>query len=65
MEGLTLSELADALGIPQKTVEMRLFRTGIKPIMRGVIYDKSALEVLKNTPGRGRPKKQPVKRKSK
>jgi len=28
MEGFTLSELAKALDIPQKTVEMRLFRAG-------------------------------------
>jgi len=57
MEGLTLSELAESLDVPQKTVEMRLFRAGIKPIMRGAIYDKSVLEILKDTPGKGRPKK--------
>ena len=58
MEGLILNELAEALGIPQKTVEMRLFRAGIKPIMRGAIYDKSALEAIRNVPGKGRPKKE-------
>ena len=58
MEGLTLNELAEALDIPQKTVEMRLFRAGIKPIMRGAIYDKSALEAIRNVPGKGRPKKE-------
>jgi hypothetical protein len=59
MEGFTLAELAEALEIPQKTVEMRLFRAGIKPIMRGAIYDKSALEAIRSVPGKGRPKKAP------
>ncbi|MDR3174684.1 MAG: hypothetical protein LBU19_10570 [Treponema sp.] len=57
MEGFTLTELAEALKIPQKTVEMRLFRAGIKPIMRGAVYDKSALEAIRNVPGKGRPPK--------
>jgi hypothetical protein len=57
MEGFTLAELAEALEISQKTVEMRLFRAGIKPLMRGAIYDKSALETIRNVPGKGRPKK--------
>jgi hypothetical protein len=59
MEGLTLAELAEALKIPQKTVEMRLFRAGIKPLMRGAIYDKTALEAIRSVPGKGRPKKNP------
>ena len=54
---MTLAELAAALDIPQKTVEMRLFRAGIKPIVRGAIYDKSALEAIRNVPGKGRPPK--------
>jgi len=57
MEGFTLVELSEELGIPQKTVEMRLFRAGIKPLMRGAIYDKTALEAIRNVPGKGRPPK--------
>jgi hypothetical protein len=59
MEGYTLAEMAEALGIPVKTIEMRLFRAGIKPIIRGAIYDKSALEAIRNAPGKGRPRKTP------
>ena len=57
MEGLTLSEMAETLGIPVKTVEMRLFRAGIKPLMRGAIYDKTALESIRNVKPKGRPRK--------
>jgi hypothetical protein len=57
MEGFTLIEMAEMLKIPVKTVEMRLFRAGIKPMLRGAVYDKSALEVIRNVPGKGRPRK--------
>jgi hypothetical protein len=59
MEGFTLAEMADMLDIPVKTVEMRLFRAGIKPVLRGAIYDKSALEAIRKAPGKGRPRKSP------
>jgi Zn-dependent peptidase ImmA (M78 family) len=59
MEGYTLAEMAEALGVPIKTIEMRLFRAGIKPMVRGAIYDKSALEAIRNAPGKGRPRKTP------
>jgi transcriptional regulator with XRE-family HTH domain len=57
MKGLTLAELAEALRIPRRTVEMRLFRAGIKPILRGAIYDESVLEAIRNVLGKGRPPK--------
>jgi hypothetical protein len=59
MEGYTLAEMAETLGLPVKTIETRLFRAGIKPIVRGAIYDKSALEAIRNSPGKGRPRKTP------
>jgi hypothetical protein len=59
MEGYTLAEMAEALGMPIKTLEARLFRAGIKPVVRGAIYDKSALEAVRNVPGKGRPRKTP------
>ena len=60
MEGYTVKEMADILGINLKAAELRIFRAGIKPITKDAIYDKSVLEILKNTPGKGRPKKPAV-----
>jgi hypothetical protein len=57
MERYTLTEMAGELGLPVKTIETRLFRAGIKPIVRGAIYGKSALEAIRNTQGKGRPRK--------
>jgi hypothetical protein len=57
MEGYTAKEIADILGIKLKAAKLRIFREGIKPITKDAIYDKSVLEILRNTPSRGRPKK--------
>ena len=69
MEGYTAREIADILGINLKAAKLRIFREGIKPITKDALYDKSVLEILKNTPGRGRPKKdaapEPAKTKTK
>jgi hypothetical protein len=59
MEGYTMSEMAELLDVPVKTVNMRLFRAGIKPMTKDALYDKSALETIRNVPGKGRPKKTP------
>jgi len=58
MEGYTMKELAALLGINEKTVNMRIFRQGIKPLTKDAIYDKSVLEAIRNVPGKGRPKKE-------
>ena len=52
-----MSEMAKILGVPVKTVNMRLFRADIKPITKDALYDKSALEAIRNVPGKGRPPK--------
>jgi len=57
MEGYTMKELATLLGINEKTVNMRIFRQGIKPITKDALYDKSVLEAIRNVPGKGRPPK--------
>ena len=70
MEGYTAKEIADILGINLKATKLRIFREGIKPITKDALYDKSVLEILKKTPGKGRPRKaapepEPVKPKAK
>jgi len=56
---MTISEMAQELGLARKTVEMRLLRRGHKPISYEAIYDTKAFEDIKNTPGKGRPRKSP------
>jgi hypothetical protein len=58
MEGLTIAEMAEILDIPYETAKVRLFRAGIKPITKDALYDKSALEQIRNVPGKGRPPKE-------
>lgn len=57
MEGLTIAEMAEMLAIPYETAKVRLFRAGIKPVTKDALYDKSALEAIRNVPGKGRPPK--------
>jgi len=57
MEGLTISEMAAELGLAPNTVMQRLFVAGIKPITKEAIYDKAAIEVIRNVPTKGRPRK--------
>jgi len=60
MQGYTITEIAEKLGISYITAKQRLLRAGIKPITKYALYDKSVLDILKNTPGKGRPKKAPA-----
>ena len=57
MEGETLTEMADELGLPHRTVERRIQRAGIKPISKEAIYPIGTIEAIRNVPGKGRPKK--------
>jgi hypothetical protein len=59
MEGLTIREMAEILGIAPPAVKQRLFVAGIKPITKDAVYDKSALEAIRNAPSKGRPRKTP------
>jgi hypothetical protein len=57
MKGLTITEMATELGLAPNAVMQRLYVAGIKPISKEAIYDPSALEAIRNVPGKGRPKK--------
>ncbi|MDR0475418.1 MAG: hypothetical protein LBH43_17315 [Treponema sp.] len=57
-----MTEMAELLNVSIKTVNMRLFRADIKPITKDALYDKAALEAIRNVPGKGRPKAKPDKK---
>ena len=56
MQGLTVKEIAERLGLPPKTVKMRLYRAGIKPVTYAgptAIYPQEALEIASGPRHRG------------
>jgi predicted ArsR family transcriptional regulator len=57
MEGMTITEMAEILGIAPNTVMQRLYVAKIKPVTKEALYDKSALEAIRSVPGKGRPPK--------
>jgi predicted ArsR family transcriptional regulator len=57
VEGLTIKEMAEILGIAPAAVKQRLFVAQIKPMTKDAVYDKSALEAIRDVPGKGRPRK--------
>jgi predicted ArsR family transcriptional regulator len=58
VEGITIKEMAKILKIPENTVKQRIFVAGIKPLTREAIYAAETLEVIRNVPTRGRPRKE-------
>jgi predicted ArsR family transcriptional regulator len=58
MTGFTASEMADILGLKLKTVKKRLETADIKPLTKEAVYPASALDAIREVPGRGRPKKE-------
>jgi IS30 family transposase len=56
MEGMTITEMADKLGLLQRTVERRIQRAGIKPMSREAIYPADTLDKIKDVK-MGRPLK--------
>jgi hypothetical protein len=57
MEGMTISEMAEKLKVPRKTVEMRILRGGYKPLTKEAVYSAEVYEAIKDSPGKGRPPK--------
>ena len=57
MTGLTLTEIAEALGIDEWAAEKRLRTAGVNILTRKALYPMDAIERIRNTPSPGRPKK--------
>jgi hypothetical protein len=57
MEGYTASEIAEILGLKLKTAKKRIETTGLKPLTHELLYPKEILELVRNAPPRGRPRK--------
>ena len=57
VEGYTVSGLMKLLGKKESAIREALSTYGIKPVVPEFIYPVEALEILKNAPSRGRPKK--------
>jgi hypothetical protein len=58
MEGLTITEIAQILGIQPSAVMQRLIRAGIKPITKEAIYDPSCVDQIREVSKGGRPRKE-------
>ena len=57
VEGYTVSGLMELLGRRESAVRQALSAYGIKPVVPEFIYPVETLEILRNAPPRGRPKK--------
>ena len=57
MTGLTITEIAECLGIDEWTAEKRLRTAGVKILTRKALYPPDAAERIRNVPGKGRPRK--------
>ena len=57
MTGMTIQEVADALGLTYFAARQRIVRAGIKPISKEALYPENTLELVKNSLGKGRPKR--------
>jgi len=57
MTGLTLTEIAEALGIDKWAAEKRLRKAKVEKLTREALYPPDAVERIKNWKQPGRPKK--------
>jgi len=56
-EYITITGIAEKIGITYLAAKQRLLRAGIKPVTADTLYHVSAMEAIRNVPGKGRPKK--------
>jgi hypothetical protein len=62
MNGLTIAEMERILGRLPSTIKKQLKAAGIKPVEYAgptAVYDKSALDAIRDVRGPGRPAKKP------
>ena len=59
MKGMTIQEVADKLCISYFAARQRIVRAGIKPITKEALYPDNTYDLVKNSPGKGRPKVKP------
>jgi hypothetical protein len=59
IEGISISDLVKATGLRRNTIEVRLHRLGIKPIINELLYPLETLDAIRNVKGKGRPPKKP------
>jgi hypothetical protein len=57
MEGMTIPEIAEKLGITYLAAKQRLLRAGIKPITKEAIYPNDAWKKISDARSPGRPPK--------
>ena len=57
MEGYTVSELMKLTGKKENAVRQAIHVAKIKPVVSEYLYPLKTLEIIKNAPARGRPKK--------
>jgi hypothetical protein len=58
IEGITISDMVKKLGLPRHTIENRLSRAGIKPVVPEFLYPPDTIDKIREAK-RGRPAKKP------
>jgi predicted ArsR family transcriptional regulator len=53
----TVKEMAEKLGISTNTTKHRLFMLNIKPVSTDALYEASTLDIIRDVPSAGRPRK--------
>ena len=56
-EFFTVKDMEERLEIEPSAVKVRLHTAGEKPISKDALYSLKSFEVIRNVPGKGRPKK--------